>query len=173
MNCRDVRELIVETLSGTTPPDLRRAVESHLASCAGCRADTLAFEETARLLRRAPDAHLRDEHWDGFMAQLDARLAAEHRRPWNRVRRWFRHPRHAWATAGATAALVVTLGAALLTPGGPPAESDSAPDPVAVRVVDLLSPRVVEGMPAMNESLVVWKAGLGAGDVSYELTGGK
>jgi len=173
MNCRDVRELIVETLSGTTTPDLRRAVETHLASCAACRADASAFEETARLLRRAPDAHLRDEHWDGFMAQLDARLAAEHRRPWNRVRSWFRHPRHAWTTAGATAALVVALGAALLAPTGPPVESDLAPDAASVRVVDLLSPQVVEGMPAMNASLAVWKAGLGAGEVSYELTGGR
>lgn len=31
--------------------------------------------------------------------------------------------------------------------------------------------KVIEGMPAMNASLAVWKAGLGAGDVSYELSG--
>ena len=173
MNCRDVRELTVETLSGTTPPDLRRAVETHLTSCAACRADALAFEETARLLRRAPDAHLRDEHWDGFMAQLAVRLAAEQRHPWSRAQRWFRNPRHAWSTAGATAALVVALGAALLVPAGPPVESDLVPDAAAVRVLELLSPQVVEGMPAMNASLAVWKAGLGAGEVSYELTGGR
>jgi len=65
------------------------------------------------------------------------------------------------------------LGAALLAPTGPPVESDLAPDAASVRVVDLLSPQVVEGMPAMNASLAVWKAGLGAGEVSYELTGGR
>lgn len=170
MNCQDVRELIVETLSGTTPPDLRRAVETHLASCAACRAEASDVEETAQLLRRVLDAHLRDEHWDAFMTRLDARLAADLRRPWNRVRRWFHNPRHAWSTAAATAALVVALGALLLGPVNPAAESD---DPDAARVIELLSPQVVEGMPAMNASLAVWKAGLGAGEVSYELTGGR
>jgi len=171
MNCAGVRELIVETLSGTTPPDLRRAVETHLASCPECRAEAARLEETTQLLRSAPDAHLRDEHWDVFMAQLAVRLEAEHRRPWTLVRRWFRNPRHAWSTAGATAALIVALGAALLAPTASPVESDLPPDTAAL--VELVSPQVVEGMPAMNASLAVWKAGLGAGEVSYELIGGK
>jgi len=173
MECAEVRELLVETLSGTTPPDLRRAVDSHLASCADCRADAAGIEETAQLLRRVPDSPLRTEHWDVFMARLDARLAAERRRPWNRIRRWLRHPRHAWTTAGATAALAVVLGIALLGPGGHPPESDRPPDAVTAEVLTLVTPRVVEDMPAMNASLAVWKAGLGASDVSYELTGGR
>ena len=171
MNCLQTRELIVETLSGSAPPDLRRAVGTHLASCAACRAEAAALEETTRLLRDVPEARLRDEQWDGFMAQLDARLAAEHRRPWNRVRRWLRRPRHAWATAGATAALVVGLGSVLLMPAAPPVDPDGAFDAATIHVVKLLSPQVVEGMPAMNASLAVWKVGLGAGEVSYDLSG--
>jgi anti-sigma factor RsiW len=173
MNCADVRELLVETLSGTTPPGLRRAADAHLASCAGCRAEAAAIEETARLLRRVPDACLRDEHWATFMARLDARLAHERRRHWNRMRRWLRQPRRAWTAAGATAALAVALGIVLLGPGGRPLESDRPPDAVTVQVLTLVSPRVVEDMPAMNASVAVWKAGLGASDVSYELTGGR
>jgi anti-sigma factor RsiW len=171
MNCPDVRELIVETLSGTTPPDLRRAVEAHLASCAACRAEAEHLEETARALRSIPDARLRDEYWPEFMARLAARLATERDRPWNRIRRWLRNPRHAWSTAGATAALIVALGAAWLLPAGPAAQPDLTLETSAT-VVRLLSPQVVERMPAMNASLAVWKAGLGTGEVSYDLTGG-
>ncbi|HEY6103208.1 MAG TPA: zf-HC2 domain-containing protein [bacterium] len=173
MNCAEVRELLVETLSGTTPPDLRRAVAAHLASCAECRAEAAALEETAQLLRGVPDAHLRDEHWDVFMTQLDARLATEQRRPWSRVQRWLRQPRHAWTAAGATAVLVAALGIALLGQGGRLREADRPPDAVTAQVLVLVSPRVVEDMPAMSASLAVWKAGLGASDVSYELTGGR
>jgi anti-sigma factor RsiW len=173
MNCAEVRELLVETLSGTTPPDLRRAVDAHLASCADCRAEAAGIEETAGLLRRVPDARLRDHHWDAFMAQLDARLATAQRRPWSRVQRWLRQPRHAWTAAGATAGLVVALGMILLSPGGRPLEADRPPDAVTTQVLTLVSPRVVENMPAMNASLAVWKAGLGASDVSYEVTGGR
>ncbi len=173
MNCGEVRELIVETLSGTTPPALRRAVETHLAGCAACRAEALALEETARLLRRAPEARLRDEHWAGFMAQLEVRLEAEDRLPWSRVARWFRNPRHAWSTAAATSVLVVMLGFARFAPSSPPVTPNVATEATPPHVTGLLSPQVLERMPAMNASLAVWKAGLGAGEVSYELSGGR
>jgi anti-sigma factor RsiW len=173
MTCRDVRELIVETLSGTTPPDRRRMVEAHLASCAACRAEAASVEQTMGSLRRVPERRVHGEYWDGFMVHLEARLAAERRRPWHRVRRWFRHPLHAWTTAGAAAALIVALGAALVVPGRPPAGVDQVPDAATVRVLELVSPQVVEGIPAMDASLAAWKAGLGAGEVSYELTGGR
>src|SRR5574341_232084 len=164
MKCVEARELLVETLSGTTPPDLRRAVMSHLASCAGCRAEAAVLEETAQLLRGVPDAHLRDEHWDVFMTRLDARLAREQRHVWGRVQRWLRQPRHAWTAAGATAVLVAVLSFALLGPGGRTPVTDRPPDAVTARVLTLVSPRVVEDMPAMNASPAVWKAGLGASD---------
>jgi anti-sigma factor RsiW len=173
VTCRDVRYLIVETLSGTTPPDQRRMVEAHLASCAACRADVDWVEQAMGVLRGVPEARLRDDLWDGFMTDLEVRLAAEQRRPWARLRRWFLRPLHAWATAAATAALVVGLGVALVMPGRPPAAADRVPDDAAVRVMEMVSPEVVEGIPAMDASLSVWKAGLGAGGASYELTGGR
>lgn len=170
MTCREVQELIVETLSGTTPPELRRMVEAHLASCAACRAEAAAAEEVARTLRRLPEASLREGHWDAFMARLDARLAAEQRRPWNALRRWLRHPRHAWSAAAATAVLLVALGTAVFAPALPPGPPGHAPVPSAASVREFISPEVVAGMPGLDASLAVWRAGLGAGDLD-DLTG--
>jgi len=173
VTCRDIQPLLVETLSGTTPPDQRRLVQAHLATCAACRADAASIERTAGLLRRAPEAHLREDLWAGFMTALEARLAADQHRPGARVRHWLRRPLHAWATGAAAAALVIALGTALGVPGRPRAAADRTPDDAAVHVMKMVSPQVVEGIPAMDASLSVWKAGLGAGGVSYELTGGR
>jgi anti-sigma factor RsiW len=172
MTCREIQHLIVETLSGTAAPDQRRLVEAHLATCATCRADAAWVEQTMSALREGPEPQLRPDLWDGFMATLEARLAAEHRRPWARARRWFRQPLHAWASAAAAAVLVVGLGAALMILDRLPVATDGGPDDAAVHVMRMISPQVVEGIPAMDASLSVWKAGLGAGGVSYELTGG-
>jgi hypothetical protein len=67
---------------------------------------------------------------------------------------------------------VVGLGAALTILDRFPVAADRGPDEAAVRVMRMVSPQVVEGIPAMDASLSVWKAGLGASGVSYELTGG-
>lgn len=188
MTCEEVRHLIVETLSGTAVPDQRRIVEAHLAGCASCRADAAWVEETVAALRVLPETRLRDDLWDGFMRDLDARLASEQRRPWARLRRGFRSPRHAWVGAAAAAALALGLGTALVMPGRFPGAADVIPGDGASQVMEttglatvspamvspaMVSPQVVEGLPAMDASLAVWRAGLGAGGVTYDLTGGR
>ena len=173
MTCREAQQLLVEILSGSTPPDQRRRVDAHLATCAACRAVAARVEQTMGLLREVPAARVRDDLWDGFMRVLETRLAAERRRPWARLRRWLQRPLHAWAGAAAAAALVVGLGATVMVPERPPAAADRFPDEASVQIMEMVSPQVVEGIPGMEASLSVWKAGLGAGGVSSELTGGR
>jgi anti-sigma factor RsiW len=173
MTCREAQLLIIEILSGSTPPDQRRRVEAHLATCAACRADAARVEQTMGLLRGVPEARLRDDLWDGFMAALETRLAAEQRRPWARLHRWLRQPLHAWVGAAAAAVLIVGLLTALIPPGRPLAPAGRISDDGSAQIMEMVSPQVVEGIPAMDASLSVWKAGLGAGGVSYELTGGR
>jgi anti-sigma factor RsiW len=173
MTCRDAQLLIIEILSGSAPPDQRRRVEAHLATCAACRADAARVEQTMGLLHGMPEARVRDDLWDGFMTTLETRLAVERRRPSARLRRWLRRPLHAWATAAAAAALVVGLGTAVMVPGRSTLATDRLLDDASVQIREMVSPQVIEGIPAMDASLSVWKAGLGAGGVSYELTGGR
>jgi hypothetical protein len=60
-----------------------------------------------------------------------------------------------------------------MVPGRSPLATDRLLDDAAAQIREMVSPQVVEGIPAMEASLSVWKAGLGAGGVSYELTGGR
>jgi len=170
VHCREVRDLLLEVVSGTTPPDLRRALAQHLERCERCRHEAAALEETAALLRSAAEPSLRDGHWDTFMAGLDRRLQAERRRPLARLVRWIRTPLHAWSTAAATAALVVALMFALVG-GQAPARVDS-PVVQGVPIQGFMTDSIVDALPAMNASLSVWKAGFGAIDVPYDAAGG-
>lgn len=170
MNCQEARDLMLETLTGTTVPDVRRLVEAHLADCPACRQEAAALEETALLLRTAPEPALHDDHWDTFMVRLQARIETERRAPWARVLRWLQQPRHVWTTAAATTALVIGLGMALLVqPGAPPTTVDLPSGQLA----GFVSPQVVRAMPAMTTSLSVWKSGLGSRDVPYDLGEGE
>lgn len=168
MDCRDTRDALLEAVTGTTPPDLRRAIAEHLERCPACRREAAALEETARALRAESEPHLTQAHWDGFMARLDRALAADRGTLPARLARWLRSPRHAWSTAAAAAALVVALALALL--GGPPpaAQPPDTPGPVN----GFMTESIVDAQPAMNASLSVWKAGFGASDVPYDSPGG-
>lgn len=170
MNCENARHLIVETLTGTVPPDLRRAVEEHLASCRDCRAEAAMVEETIGLLRAVPEARLREEHWADFMARLERRLETG-RSIWEHLRRWWQNPRHAWQTVAATSVLIIALGAAwMMQPGLQVVE---VPSPTNAQLHVFVTDAVRQGMPGISSSLTVWKAGLGASEVTYELTGGR
>jgi|GEM_PF-1150050 len=168
VSCKEARDLLLEVVSGTTPPDARRALWRHLDVCEDCRREAAALEETVVLLRAVPEPHLGDEHWARFMAGLDRRLESARAAPWARTPRWFRHPVHAWTTAAATVALVVVLG--LTLSGRPWSRQAAEPEPNPLR--GFATQSVVDALPAMDASLAVWKAGFGAPDVSYELTGG-
>lgn len=169
MTCSEARDLLLEALSGTTPPDTRRALRSHLEGCPACRGEAEAFEHTSALLRSVPELRLPEGHWADFMTVLDRRLSAERNQPGPRVLRWIRNPVHAWSTAAATSAVVVALGIALLTSPTPRPASVTQDAPVQV----FMTERMVTAMPAMDASLEVWRASLGASEDPYDLSGGE
>ncbi len=170
MDCQDARNLIIETLTGTASPDVRRALEAHLADCRACLAEAATVEETMSLLRAVPQPHPREEYWTDFMARLQRRLEAD-RSVWDRLRHWVRRPRHAWQTVAATSALIVVLGAALLMQPAP--QVSETPSSTNTQLHAYVTDGVRQAMPAMSISLAVWKAGLGASEVTYDLTGGR
>lgn len=167
--CREARDLLLETLTGSTPPDLRRRLSAHLAACEACRAEAAALEEATARLRAVPEPRLPEGSWAEFMAVLDRRLAADRQRPWARVLRWVRNPVHAWSTGVAAAALVLVLTLGLLTPPADVPRISTVDQPAAVE--GLMTDAMVKSLPAMNVSLTVWKAGLGASEVPYDLVG--
>lgn len=169
MECRQARALLLEAVTGTTPPDLRRALARHLDGCRACRREAAALEETARTLRAVPEPRLLPGHWEAFMVRLDRALAVDRNRPLARAARWLRAPRHAWSTAAAAAALIVAMALALL--GGPPpaAQPPAPPGPVN----GFMTESIVRAQPAMGGSLSVWKAGFGASDVFDDPPGGE
>jgi len=169
MECSEARDLLLEVSSGTTPPDARRALRSHLEGCPACRREAETVENMSALLRTAPEPRLSEGHWADFMTALDRRLDAERNQPWPRVLRWVRNPVHAWSTAAATSAVVVALGIALLTNPTPRPTALTQDAPVEA----FMTERMVTAMPAMDASLTVWKASLGASEDPYDLSGGE
>lgn len=169
MDCAQARALALEAVTGTTAPDLRRRLAEHLATCAACRAEAARLEQTALMLRARPEPRVADGFWADFMVGLDRRLASDRRRIWPRVTRWLHNPAHAWSAAVAMLALVVVLAVTLTTP--PPQQSLIPDDDRPVVAEGMMTEAMVRAMPGMNASLAVWKAGLGASEVSYELTG--
>ncbi|MEZ5319254.1 MAG: zf-HC2 domain-containing protein [Vicinamibacterales bacterium] len=51
--CRSGVELLMEYLEGTLAPDVRAAIEAHVAGCARCEAFVASYLETPRILRDA------------------------------------------------------------------------------------------------------------------------
>lgn len=169
MDCQEARDLIVESLTGTTPPDVRRSLAAHLTACAACRVVAAEVEQAVHLLRAAPEPRIPEGYWAAFTAALDARVARE-KAGWRRWFGWARSPRLAWSTAAAASVLVVALGLARLTqPAG--VDRGRVDDPTA-GLSGLMTEAVVQTMPAMSAALESWKAGFSAADVSYEMSGG-
>lgn len=166
MNCDQANNLMLECLTGTMPPDGRRALQAHLNTCASCRRRAQEMEETVGLLRTVPEPHLPEAHWPQFMAALDRRLDRE-TTGWRRFVRWVRTPRIAWSTAAATSAMVVALGIALLVQPASEFERASVEDPSAY-LRGLVTDNIVQAMPSMSTALTSWKAGLDASEVPYE-----
>lgn len=169
MNCSEARHLIIECMTGTTAPDTRRALAAHLETCAACRAVAADTAPMVSLLRAAPEPRVPEGQWAAFMRALDGRLARE-TSGWRRLVPWMRSPRLAWGTAAAASVLVVALGVArLLHPAG--VEQAGSGDP-SLPLQGMMTESVLQTMPAMSAALDLWKAGLVAADVPYELSGG-
>lgn len=168
MDCEEARDLLVESVTGTTPPDLRRALDAHLRTCEACRAQAADLARTVTVLRAVPEPHLPEGIWAGFMGELHRRLERE-TAGWQRVVRWARTPRLAWSTAVASA-LVVALSAALLVRPAP--MERVPPGEQSLRLGPFLTESVVQTIPSVTAALDLWKAGFTAVDVSYDAAPG-
>ncbi|MDR7554462.1 MAG: zf-HC2 domain-containing protein [Armatimonadota bacterium] len=163
LSCREALERATELATGSMPPDARAPVLAHLAACAACRDEVAALEATAALLRRhAPAAP--PGFWPAFMRQLDRRLARERLPAGVRLRRWLAVPRRAWV---ATALAVATAAGLWLAvhPGSPPADPDLA------RARVLVTEAMTTTLPALNETLDLWRVGLTEPDVVFTRSG--
>ncbi len=60
LTCREIVELISAYLDDALPSDLRRSVESHVASCDGCRIVLEEFRDTIRMTGMLTEAQLTD-----------------------------------------------------------------------------------------------------------------
>ena len=167
MNCKEARDLLIVCLTGTAPPDERRALQAHLETCAVCRDEGRALEETVAFLRTAPEPQLPEAQWTAVIAALDRRLQQDASGSWRQVVRWIRNPRIAWSAAAATSALVVALGVMLLVHPNPQTDRVALEDPAA-RIHGFITESIVQSLPAMAVAVDTWKAGLSAAEVPYE-----
>ncbi|HYA34742.1 MAG TPA: zf-HC2 domain-containing protein [Candidatus Binataceae bacterium] len=95
---------LIPYLRGELDRDERSRVESHLQTCARCRA---SMESSASMLREISEkvAQIPEPDWTRYRAQLRIRLAARREQP----QTWWR-PAYSWmslAAAGAVAATIV------------------------------------------------------------------
>ena len=51
--CRSGVELLMEYMEGTLAPDVRLAIEAHVAGCPRCEAFVVSYRETPRIVRNA------------------------------------------------------------------------------------------------------------------------
>lgn len=155
MNCRETRDTLLETLTGRTPPDLRRAVAAHLDVCADCRAEAARLEETVALLRTTPDPDPPAGFWPGFMIQLEERIAREPVSLWKNLRRRLSLPTLA-PTAATAIVVVVFVISTLLRPTTAP----DAANPLAPYLTD--SMRTL--LPSLEQTVQLWQSGLAGTD---------
>ena len=71
--CASGIELLADYLEGLLPDDVRRDVETHVATCQRCTAFLAAYRETPRILREATDAALPAELEASLLEYLRAR----------------------------------------------------------------------------------------------------
>jgi anti-sigma factor RsiW len=74
--CRSGVELLMEYLEGTLAPDLRAAIEAHVAGCPRCEAFIASYLEIPRIVRDATRTEM--------PAELEASLLAALRRAMHR-----------------------------------------------------------------------------------------
>lgn len=71
--CASGVELLMEYLEGSLAPDVRAALEAHVAGCARCMAFLASYQATPRILREATLAALPDDLEDSLLEFLRRR----------------------------------------------------------------------------------------------------
>lgn len=112
-SCREWRESLGAHALGQLPEEERPALEAHLEGCAACRAELDSLAGVARLLTLADPAHFDSAPAPppSLADRVVATIRSEHRAS---RRRW----RLGLTLGGATAAIVATLLAFVVLPGG-------------------------------------------------------
>jgi anti-sigma factor RsiW len=74
--CRSGVELLMDYLEGILPPELRAALDEHVAGCPRCTAFVESYRNTPRILREATAAPLPPDLEASLKAFLRARTTA-------------------------------------------------------------------------------------------------
>ena len=71
--CMSGIELVMEYLEGTLAPDIRAAIEAHVAGCPRCVAFIASYKETPRILREATTMEMPADLQASLLAALRSR----------------------------------------------------------------------------------------------------
>ena len=113
LDCREVRPLIAAYHDGELAMDVRVPVQAHLRTCVACLAERQRLADVGHWLRSVePDRAVEDS--GRLERHVIARLQAERLTSWGgRFGRMFEDMHLVWAAAGATAATLIVLLAAV------------------------------------------------------------
>jgi anti-sigma factor RsiW len=77
VNCSSGVELLMEYMEGTLAPDVRAAIDAHVASCPRCVAFVASYQETPRILRDATAFEMPADLEASLLAALRARRSGQ------------------------------------------------------------------------------------------------
>ena len=66
-------DLLMDYLEGVAPPDVREALDAHVAGCQKCRAFITSYNATPAIVRDATHVSLPDDLADSLVANLRAK----------------------------------------------------------------------------------------------------
>lgn len=108
MHCAEVREQLSAYYDAELSADARRAVDEHLATCAGCASELDGFRELSALAQNLPEPTPPAGDWAALEQQLHAENAAAPSRA--AANSWFARPRVGLAAAALAVVLLLVAG---------------------------------------------------------------
>jgi hypothetical protein len=107
--CRELREILVESLEGALDPEVEASVRAHLEECAECSRWLGTYRREEESWKAAGGPEPGDEYWEDLTDRIMARVRAPAIET-RRARRWWLpslgRPMLAWGTAAAVVVLV-------------------------------------------------------------------